>query len=233
MRYDEDCAMPPTVELYFDYLSPYAYLAHVELEERAARSEITLLLRPTLLAALLEHGGQLGPAEIPAKRRYIIKDAMRIAASRDLPLCFPRPHPFRPLTALRLSLDEVSGEAQPRVVAALWKHGWAEGGDMSDEGALAAALDRVGLDGSELVARTGRDEAKQALRRQTERAIERGVFGVPTMIASGELFWGSDRVDHALARLAGSDPLAERRAAQAVDEAIAAPLGVTRRQGTR
>lgn len=189
-----------TLTLYFDYISPYAYLAWSYLEQRD--EEVALV--PVLFAALLDHHGQLGPAEIPAKRRWLMKDTLRQARRLGVPLSYPASHPFRPLTALRVSQASVAGSEQPRVVAALFRHGWVEGGELGDDAAIAEALSRAGLDGGALVGAANAPAAKQALRQATEAAIARGVFGVPTIDAGGELFWGSDRFADVFDHLSGA-----------------------------
>jgi 2-hydroxychromene-2-carboxylate isomerase len=191
------------IALFFDYLSPYAYLAWADLSRRASEGGHALTLEPVLLAGLLAHHGQLGPAEIPAKRAWLARDVLRRAQRLELPLTFPATHPFRPLTALRVSLREVAGPLQARVVDTLFRHGWQRGGDLGDDASIIESLCDAGLDGRALVAKTEDDAIKACLRERTEHAIGRGVFGVPTLLAGDELFWGSDRVDDALDHLEG------------------------------
>jgi 2-hydroxychromene-2-carboxylate isomerase len=198
------------VDFYFDYLSPYAYFAAERLPELCARHGAELVYRPVLFAGLLNHWGQLGPAEIPAKALYTFRDAARWAALEGWPFRAPRFHPFVPLTALRLSLAEVAGDDQPRVVGALFRHGWGEGGDLGDAEALGLALARAGLDGRRLLERAGGEAPKAALRAATDAAIARGVFGIPTFVARGELLWGFDRLPHLELVLRGEDPLTGR-----------------------
>ena len=203
------------VAFYFDFVSPYAYLAWSRLDQLSKQGPVDLELKPVLFAGLLSHWGQLGPAEIPAKRAFIIRDTMRYAKRHGIPFEFPKEHPFRPLLALRASLREVCGNLQAQVVSTLWKHGWQNAGDMSDEAAVIAALDQAGLEGAALVAKTKHDDVKSALRDQTAAAVARDVFGVPTMLAGDALFWGNDRVDDVLEHLDGGDPLDEARAVRA------------------
>lgn len=195
------------VDFWFDFISPYAFFAWLRVGDVARAAGATLRARPVALAALLDHHGQLGPAEIPAKREHTFKDVARYAALHGIPLRGPAKHPFNPLTALRCSLPEVAGERQTHVIDALFRAGWSHGADLGDPEVVAGVLSEAGLDGPALVARTRDPAVKEALIAEGRAAIERGVFGVPTMDAGGELFWGNDRMDYVALRLAGRDPL--------------------------
>jgi 2-hydroxychromene-2-carboxylate isomerase len=199
--------MPRTVDFYFDYLSPYAYLAWLCLPEITKPRGIEIVPRPVLFAGLLNHWGQLGPAEIPPKGGHVSRDTRRFAALRGLPLTSPRYHPFNPLTALRVSLATVSGDDQTSAITAIFKAGWAEGADFGDAADITAALNGVGLQGEALVAQTSDPAVKDQLRVDTETAIGLGVFGIPTMIVDNELFWGLDQLPYLALYLDGKDPL--------------------------
>ena len=196
------------LDFYFDYLSSYAYLASREIAGLCGRHGVELRARPVLFAGLLNHWGQRGPAEIPPKGRHGFRDCRRYALLHDIPLRVPRHHPFRPLTALRVSLAEVSGAKQLQVMRTLFDLGWAQGGDPGDDAEIVGALDVAGLDGKALVRRAGEPEVKALLREETEAAVGRGVFGIPTMIVRDELFWGLDQFRHLELFLEGKDPLA-------------------------
>jgi 2-hydroxychromene-2-carboxylate isomerase len=196
-----------TIEFYFDYLSPYAYLAWSAIGRICEPRKVELRLRPVLLAGLLDHFGQLGPAEIPPKRQFVLRDAARTAARRGLPFRLPARHPFNPLPALRVSLPEVSGDRQADAVGAIFHAVWADGADVGDPDALARVLDAAGLDGKGLIAHTALPEIKAALRDSTERAIAHGAFGVPTFIVDGQLFWGDDQMQSIADVLDGNDPI--------------------------
>ena len=231
--------MSPTVDFYFDYLSPYAYLAWLCLPDVTDPREVEIVPRPVLFAGLLNHWGQLGPAEIPPKNLHVFKDTHRFAALRGIPLRSPRYHPFRPLLALRVSLAVVSGSNQQAVITTLFKAGWAEGIDLGDPNDLRDALNEAGLDGDQLVAAAEEPLAKDTLRIETDAAISRGVFGVPTMAVGDELFWGLDQLQHLARFVDGEDPLGSLDAGQGspLDQlirssrAVVRPGSVSRGQG--
>jgi 2-hydroxychromene-2-carboxylate isomerase len=215
-----------SVDFYFDYLSGYAYLGWLRIQEVCASRGLALRIHPVLFAGLLNHWGTVGPAEVPPRRAWVYRDGFRYAALRGIDLNCPKFHPFNPLHALRLSLHEVSGADQQRVVQALFVAGWTDGIDLGSTEELAAALSKAGLDGRALLERSETSLAKDALRRETEEAIEQGVFGIPTMICEKELFWGSDRIDHLELYLDGKDPLDPYR--ERVREILARPRAADR-----
>jgi 2-hydroxychromene-2-carboxylate isomerase len=210
-----------TVDFYFDFNSPYSYFAWMHARPRITGSGVRIVPRPVFLFALARHGGLLTTPEVPLKRAFLLRDCLRYAGRHKLPFTLPDPHPFLPVTALRLALPEVSGEDQERVIDALWRAGWAEGRNLGDAEELARILAGAGLDGARLVAATHEPAVKDALRRQTEEAIARGIFGVPSFYTGGELFWGNDRVDDLCEYLAGDDPLDRERLAAL----LARPVG--------
>jgi len=184
-----------TVDFYFDYLSPYAYFGWMQLRDIAKTDGITIRPHPVVFAKLLDAHGQLGPAEIPAKALFVLRDNLRFAKRHGFPFTMPGKHPFRSIEALRLSLVEVSGANQIAVIDALWKAGWQQGMDLGDAAVLRDVLNEAGLPGAELLAKTGSPEAKAALRANTEQAVGKGVFGVPTFGVGDELIWGNDRLE--------------------------------------
>ena len=213
------------IDFYFDFISPYAYFAWFRVQEVCRARNLELRLHPILFAGLLNHWGQLGPAEIPPKREFLFKDGYRYAKLHGLEFECPKFHPFNPLTALRVALPEVAGANQTRIVDALYRASWGRGGDLGNEAELIALLDGAGFPGKELVEKTKDSAVKSALRKNTEQAIARGLFGVPTMIAGDELFWGSDRFDHLELYLDGRDPLAP----EFVARVLSRPKAVDRR----
>ncbi|HEY6557731.1 MAG TPA: 2-hydroxychromene-2-carboxylate isomerase [Polyangiaceae bacterium] len=195
------------VDFYFDYLSPYAYLGWLQLRSLGEARGLELRPDPVALGGLLKHWGQLGPAEIPPKALFTFKDCVRRAQRLGCAFRAPAFHPFNPLTALRVSLEEVAGSAQLAVVDALWQASWASGRDVGSAEVIREVLDEIGLDGARLVARASEPVVKERLKTNASRAIELGVFGVPTTFVDGELFWGADQMDWIAARLDGKDPL--------------------------
>ncbi|MCC7546615.1 MAG: 2-hydroxychromene-2-carboxylate isomerase [Burkholderiales bacterium] len=194
--------MIPTrrIDWYFDFISPFAWL---QAEEFARRPALVVACRPVLFAGLLQHWGQLGPAEIAPKREFTYRYTLWRARQLGLPVRLPRAHPFNPLSLLRLAMV---AQARFEVVLRLFRFVWSEGNLPDDTSAWQALLAELDLPDAER--RLQGEDVKTALRRNGEEAIARGVFGVPTAIADGELFWGADATGMLLDYLAG-DPLFE------------------------
>jgi 2-hydroxychromene-2-carboxylate isomerase len=195
------------VRFHFDYLSPYAYLAWKTIHALCARHQREVEPIPVLFAALLDAHGQKGPAEIPSKRRYVFKDALRSAHAIGVPLAAPPAHPYNPLLALRVSSLPMTALERHALIDGLFAAAWGGGGGVTDPARVAAIAASAGLDGERAVREAQEPEAKDRLRRQTDDAIAAGVFGVPTMLADGELFWGYDSLSHLDRFLAGEDPI--------------------------
>ena len=199
--------MVAPIAFYFDFISPYAYLAWTAVHEIAARHGRSVEPIPILFAKLLDHFGHKGPAEIPPKRVYIFKHVLRLAHSMNVLLKAPPAHPFNPLLALRIATADLPELDQRRIIDVLFDAVWAGGPGVTEPDVVAKLLDDAGLDGRKLVTLAGDPEIKARLRVFTEEAITRGVFGVPTIIADGELFWGLDALPHVGDFLAGKDPV--------------------------
>lgn len=182
---------------YFDFISPYAYLHWQKMKRLPQFAHVQPV--PIALGAVLHHLGNLGPAEIPAKRRFMYRQLLWTAGKEGVTLRFPPAHPFNPLAALRLCIAAGSHAAAVDMIFDwIWRDGRAAD-DVAGLGPLGALL---GIDDVE--AATSTVEAKETLRRNTDAAIAAGVFGVPTLSVHGELFWGNDA--HALMAAVLDDP---------------------------
>lgn len=195
------------MRFYFDYVSPYAYLAWRQLPAIAARHTQPIEPVPVVFGALLGAHGTKGPAEVAAKRRYILKDVYRKTRLAGVPFTIPPSHPFNPLLALRASSLALPGDARPRLIDALFAAVWETGEGIEAPGAVSRIATSVGLDGDAIERAASEPDTKARLRAQTDEAIAAGVFGVPTVAAFGELFWGVDSLDLLDAFLARREPV--------------------------
>lgn len=172
-------------EWYFDYVSPFAYLQLLRFEELPADLEIRPV--PVLFAGLLSHWDNMGPAEIPAKRRQTYRYSHWLAAKRGAPFRVPPRHPFNPLALLRLT---VAVGPELSVVRRIFHHVWGEGHDGEDPESVRAVARALGV--AEPATLIGEPSVKATLRDNTDRAVAKGVFGIPTFVIGDEVFWGDD-----------------------------------------
>lgn len=187
-----------TLRWYFDFVSPFSYLHWQKLKALPQFEKITPV--PIAFGAVLHHLGNLGPAEIPAKRRAMYRHLLWQARREELTLRFPPGHPFNPLAALRLCL---AAGATPASIDILFNWIWRDG--HAGDSAAALALPGAMLDVADVAAAIGAPDVKEQLRRNTDAAIAAGVFGVPTLSIDGELYWGNDAHDLMQAVLADPD----------------------------
>jgi 2-hydroxychromene-2-carboxylate isomerase len=197
----------PSLRFYFDYISPYAYLASTQIRALGGRHGRKVEPVPVLFAALLDANSSRGPAEIPRKRAYLFKDVLRLAHALRQPVGLPASHPFNPLVSLRATAAVADPTARWRMVDALYRATWVDGLRVDLPDVVARLADAAGLDGSRLVEIAGQPDTKARLRAFTDDAIAAGAFGVPTILADGELFWGVDSLAHLERFLEGKDPV--------------------------
>ena len=175
-----------TATWYFDFVSPFAYICLHRLQELPA--DLSIEYRPVLFAGLLNHWGQKGPAELPTKRRYTYRWSHWWAQRLGIPLRYPEAHPFNPLHHLRLA---IACGPRPEAVRKIFDAIWTTEADASDPGRFSSLLIELGVTKEELESPV----VKNTLRKNTEQAVQRGVFGVPTFEVDGELFWGADSIE--------------------------------------
>jgi 2-hydroxychromene-2-carboxylate isomerase len=207
----------PSADWYFDFVSPFSYLQCERLPalERAVR----VRYKPVLFAGVLNAHGHKGPAEIPSKRRFTYRFVVWQAKKLGIELKFPAVHPFNPLPLLRLA---IVADCDPEAVRRIFRFVWRDGriGDLPIEWAELTA--QLGLNDAET--RIAEPEVKDALKRNTEEAIARGVFGVPTLAIGDELFWGVDATEMAEDFVARGCEFADPE----MDRVAALPVGAQR-----
>lgn len=182
------------LKFYFDFISPYVWLAWKPLNEITLKYSIKLEPIPILFAGLLNYHGQLGPAEIPSKRNWLIYDVARRAKLQNLTVNPPPTHPFNPLLPLRVAtIDYNNHDIKLNLIQNILNATWSEGQDISNPNVLKHILNNLDLNGEQILQEANSHLIKEKLKNETNKAIELGVFGVPTTIVNEKLlFWGSE-----------------------------------------
>lgn len=182
-----------TLEFFYDFISPYSYLASTRVEALAARTGATLRWRPFLLGGVFKATGNHAPIEIPAKAAHMLLDLGRWSKRLGVPLNFPATFPFSSMLALRAAFAaEAAGKLVP-YTHAVYRAAWVEGRDISTAEGLTAVLGVAGLDAAALVAAA--PGFKEALMKQTQEAVDRGAYGAPLFFVGEQMFVGNDRLD--------------------------------------
>ena len=206
-----------TIDWYFDFISPFAYLASESLERLPAHVELRPV--PVLFGGILHHWQTLGPAEISPMRRFTFRHVAWLARRHGIHLEMPPEHPFNPLKLLRLCVAKGSGLA---ITQRLFRFVWAEGRSADNPQHWQALIDELGLqDADGLVSAAA---VKDELRKNTESAVALGLFGVPSFVVDGEIFWGFDAMEFLLDYL--EDPGLLRSPAMSAADAM--PTGPQR-----
>jgi 2-hydroxychromene-2-carboxylate isomerase len=189
--------MSKTVEFFFDLGSPATYLAYTQLPQICQQTDSQLIYVPMLLGGVFKATGNASPATIAAKGRYMFQDLDRYAKRYGVPLKF---NPHFPINTLML-MRAVTGmqlrrpERFEAFIDCLFRAIWVEGRSLGDPATVAAVLSEHGFDPAEILALTADEDVKAALKNNTERAVQRGVFGAPSMFVGDQLFFGQDRLD--------------------------------------
>ena len=184
-----------SVDFWFDFSCPYAYLASTQVEAMAQRVGATLNPKPMLLGGVfraVEQPQNLAATLGAAKSRHMRDDLRRFAAHWDVPLSFPAGHPQRTVTALRAVL--VVGAPYMPLAHAFYRAYWVDGIDISTDEGVATVLTAEGHDAAAVIAQTRTPEVKSALRALTDDALAAGVFGAPACVVDGQMYWGQDRL---------------------------------------
>lgn len=195
-------------EFLFDVGAPNAYLAHKILPEFCAQHDAEAVYKPILLGGVFKATGNRAPmvryADAPAKLAYEQLEFMRFIKKHGISEFRMNPHfPVNSLLAMRVIAGVQDTPDFKAVVDAMMRGMWEDGLDLAQPEVVAAALDKVGLDGKALATRADEPEVKAALVAQTEAAVARGVFGVPTFFTGQEMFWGKERLGQLAGAIAG------------------------------
>ena len=195
--------MSKTVEFFFDLGSPATYLAYTQLPKICEQTDSQLIYKPMLLGGVFKATGNASPATIPAKGRYMFEDLDRYAKRYGVPLKFTAEFPINTLMLMRavMGMQLRHPERFAAFIDCLFYALWVEGRNLNDPATVAAVLMQNGFDPHQVLALTTDEEVKAALKNNTEKAVQRGVFGAPSMFVGDQMFFGQDRLDFILEAL--------------------------------
>ncbi len=188
--------MTKAIEFFFDFSSPYGYIASTQIDALANRFERKVIWRPFLVGASFKLTGRKPLAEVPLIREYMAHDIVRFAELLDIPLALPDRFPVAAITASRgfYWLDEREPEVATAFAKRVYHAYFARNRDITDKGMLADLAASLRVDRDSWLEGVQSAPIKERFRRENDAALERGIFGSPFIVADGEAFWGADRL---------------------------------------
>ena len=198
--------MSKTVDFYFDFGSPAAYLAWTQLPKIAADCQARIGWKPVLLGGVFQATGNRAPISVPLKGSYLFVDLARFAQRYGVPLRMNPSFPINTLSLMRIAagLQLRQDSRFEDYCAAMFCAIWVDAQNMSDPGVVAHVLSQAGFDAQALLALGSEPAVKDELKTATDAAVQRGVFGAPTFFVDDKMFWGQDRLDFVREALAPS-----------------------------
>lgn len=195
--------MSQQVEFFFDYGSPFSYLADTQLAPLAQRTGATIVYRPMLLGAVLKETGNASPMTVPAKGRYMGMELQRWAKHYGVPFAANRFFPINTMKLMRGAVAAQQAGCFAEYHRVIYPAFWVESTNLGDQDVIRLVLTKAGLNADLILSRIEEPSVKEQLRLNTDEAVRRGVFGAPTFFVGEEMFWGNDRlmfVEEALLR---------------------------------
>lgn len=193
--------MKRSIEFFFDFGSPATYLAWTQIQTLADRCNADIQWRPMLLGGVFKATGNQSPAMIPAKGAYMISDLGRYADRYGVEMNFNPHFPVNTLMLMRGAVAYQNGERFHQYLSAVFTALWVDEKNLNEPEVMAEVLTAAGFDGDEFMRLCASDAVKTTLKANTEEAVDRGVFGAPSLFVDGELFFGQDRLEFVEAAL--------------------------------
>ncbi len=187
--------MTKPFDFYFDFVSPYSFFAHKEIQKIEKRNSIKIRYKPILLGGLHNLHGIKAPAFIPAKAKHMIRDCKLIAEKNKIKFKFNSYFPIKSLNLMRGVLVAEEDNYKNYYIDNIYNCIWQDGLNMNDENVLQKVLKNLNVNPKTFFLRAASTSIKESLRKKTNDAFERGVFGAPSFISNNKVFWGQDRIE--------------------------------------
>ena len=185
-------------DFYFDFISPYSFLAHKEIRKIERKASIKVKYKPILLGGLHNLHGIKAPAFIPAKAKHMIKDCKLIAERNNVKFKFNSYFPIRSLNLMRGVIVAEEDNLKSYYIDNIFNAIWQDGLNMNDENIVQKILKNMNINPKTFFLRIASSSVKDSLRYKTNEAYEKGIFGAPSFVSNNKIFWGQDRIEFAL-----------------------------------
>ena len=190
--------MSKTFEFYFDFVSPYSFIAHKEIRKLEKKNLIKVRYKPVLLGGLHNLHGIKAPAFIPSKAKFMIKDCKLITEKKRISFKFNSYFPIKTLNLMRGSLVAEEDNFQNYYIDKIFDSIWKDGLNMDDQSIIDKILKNINVNPKTFFLRANSENVKNLLKKKTSEAFDKGIFGAPTFFVNNKIFWGQDRLDYAL-----------------------------------
>ena len=190
--------MIKSFDFYFDFISPYSFLAHKEIIKIEKKNSVKIKYKPILLGGLHNLHGIKAPAFIPAKAKHMIRDCKLIAEKNKIKFKFNSYFPIRSLNLMRGVFVAEEDNYKSYYIDSIFNAIWQDGLNMNDENIIQKILKNLNVNPKTFLLRSASSSIKELLRKKTNEAYEKGVFGAPSFVANNKIFWGQDRLEFAL-----------------------------------
>ena len=185
-------------DFYFDFISPYSFLAHKEIIKIERKNSIKIKYKPILLGGLHNLHGIKAPAFIPAKAKHMIRDCKLIAEKNKIKFKFNSYFPIKSLNLMRGVFVAEEDNYKSHYIDSIFNAIWQDGLDMNDENVIKKVLKNLNVNPTTFILRSASSSIKDSLRKKTNEAYEKGIFGAPSFVSNNKIFWGQDRIEFAL-----------------------------------
>ncbi len=190
--------MIKSFDFYFDFISPYSFLAHKKIKLIEQENSIKIRYMPILLGGLHNLHGIKAPAFIPAKAKFMIRDCKLIAEKNKIKFKFNSYFPIKSLNLMRGVIVAEEDNYKSYYIDSIFNSIWADGLNLNDEKIVYKILQNLNVNPKTFFLRTASSSIKESLRKKTNEAYENGIFGAPSFISNNKIFWGQDRLDFVL-----------------------------------
>ena len=191
--------MIKSFDFYFDFVSPYSFLAHKQIRKIEKKEDIKIRYKPILVGGLHNLHGIKAPAFIPAKAKHMIRDCKLIAAKNGVKFKFNSYFPIRSLNLMRGVFVAEEDNIKSYYIDSIFNTIWQDGLNMNDQVIVEKVLKNLNVNPKTFILRSTSSLIKDSLRKKTNDAYEKGIFGAPTFVVNNKIFWGQDRIEFALA----------------------------------
>ena len=190
--------MTKPIEFYFDFSSPYSYIGYKEIKKLEKRDSIKIKYMPVFLGGLHNSAGITPAAFIDIKSKYMVEDTKLVCKKKNIKFIFNSYFPIKTVNFMRGVVTADDDSFKKIYIEKIYNAIWRDGLNMNDQTVIHKVLKNMDLNPEIFLSKVGGDEIKNKLRKFTDDALKKGVFGAPTFLVNKKIFWGQDRLSYAI-----------------------------------